>query len=176
MPCTCPFYCFPTLQYFVLLVFVSLYCSCTVYCVLHLQCIYVLLYIQYLPVLPLSKHFYAPIYFTYRSSSPIFRSSLYNVHYLAAKPCVLHICRGFLYCTVPVLPAYDHQISLPPDCANSRLFLLSCLLFYYFWGLAILIFEFLLLVFRAIAQKTRRVPISGGKCTEAYSLPRPSDS
>ena len=99
MPCTCPFYCFPTLQYFVLLVFVSLYCSCTVYCVLHLQCIFVLLYIQYLPVLPLSKHFYAPIYFTYRSSSPIFRSSLYNVHYLAAKPCVLHICRGFLNCT-----------------------------------------------------------------------------
>ena len=97
--------------------------------------------------------------------------------YICSSIHTVYICRGFLYsCTVPVLPAYDHQISLPPDCANSRFFLLSCLLFYYFWGLALLIFEFLLLVFHAIAQKTRRVPISGGKCTEAYSLPRPSDS
>ena len=168
---------------FLLFSYTTVFCpSCLCFPILQLYCILCTSFTVYIcsPIhtvfaCPASQQAFLRSYLLYLSVI-IPHFSFFVVHYLAAKPCVLHICRGFLYCTVPVLPAYDHQISLPPDCANSRFFLLSCLLFYYFWGLALLIFEFLLLVFRAIAQKTRRVPISGGKCTEAYSLPRPSDS
>ena len=98
--------------------------------------------------LPIGHH---PPFFVLRCTLPSGQTMCTTYTYVGGS------CTHVLYqCYLPMITKSPYlQIA---QCANSRFFLLSCLLFYYFWGLALLIFEFLLLVFRAIAQKQGECP------------------
>ena len=91
---------------FLLFSYTTVFCpSCLCFPILQLYCILCTSFTVYIcsPIhtvfaCPASQQAFLRSYLLYLSVI-IPHFSFFVVHYLAAKPCVLHICRGFLYCT-----------------------------------------------------------------------------